>query len=230
MNIQKRTAKEFVKKYRLTNKTLSLERTKEIIKALGFKLYLYNKYGRSEESVQKVLDGLNLTDYSAGKDAFTYVTNTDRIVFYRKHLSDEEALYLLLHEIGHILSGHSVKKGILAYSDVTAEKEANEFAFYVYNYAKRRMAKQKSSVCAAVALAAGLIFSLPYINAPAPETQKTYTGIENKEVYITKSGKSYHNSWCDYISGKNNLIKLTVSEADAAGYLPCSFCKPDITD
>ena len=230
MNIQKKKAKKFIKKYKITEKTLTSERIKEVLSSLGFKLYAHNKYGLSSQSVQPLLENLDLAEYSSGKNAFAYISSTNRLVFYHRQLSEEELLYVLLHETGHIVCEHSVRNNILAYNDLTAEREANEFAFYVYKYAASRTAKKITLLCAAVFLTIGLLFAFPNIKVPAPETQKTYAGIENKEVYITKSGKSYHNSWCDYISGKNNLIKLTVSEADAAGYLPCSFCKPDITD
>lgn len=43
-------------------------------------------------------------------------------------------------------------------------------------------------------------------------------------VYVTAKGKKYHKPDCYHISGKTNLIKLTVEEAQQAGYEPCKDC------
>lgn len=43
-------------------------------------------------------------------------------------------------------------------------------------------------------------------------------------VYVTAKGKKYHKPDCYHISGKTNLIKLTVEEAERAGYEPCKDC------
>jgi len=46
-----------------------------------------------------------------------------------------------------------------------------------------------------------------------------------KVVYITKTGKKYHRAGCRYL--KRSMIPITLSEAIARGYTPCSVCKPD---
>ena len=228
MNRQKKMAKEFVRKYKLCKKSLTAERMKCILESMGFAFHAYNKCGKSSAKVQALLDSLGLSAYSAGKNAFTYISTSDRIIFHHRQLGHDELLYLLIHEAGHIVCGHETYKGLLAYSDVNAEKEANEFAFYVYIYSEKHKNRYAFAVGAAVLLSATVIFSAPAINTPSRSIQKTFSG-ESKEVYITKSGKRYHNSWCTYIIGKN-AAPVTISEAAEAGYTPCSYCKPDTAD
>ena len=43
-------------------------------------------------------------------------------------------------------------------------------------------------------------------------------------VYITKTGSKYHRGWCQYLS--SSKIAISLSDAKAHGYDPCSVCKP----
>jgi methylphosphotriester-DNA--protein-cysteine methyltransferase len=49
--------------------------------------------------------------------------------------------------------------------------------------------------------------------------------VFSQTVYITKSGKKYHNSSCSYLSGSK--VSIDLSEAIEKGFTPCSRCKPD---
>lgn len=42
--------------------------------------------------------------------------------------------------------------------------------------------------------------------------------------YATKSGKKYHESYCSYVSGKENLLKIPKQNIDTSKYEPCSKC------
>lgn len=58
-------------------------------------------------------------------------------------------------------------------------------------------------------------------------TKKSSKKSEDKKstiVYITKTGKKYHCSGCRYL--KRSKIKISLKEAKAAGYTPCSVCCP----
>lgn len=62
------------------------------------------------------------------------------------------------------------------------------------------------------------------------ETTETSTEIstspkdDNEFVYITSHGSKYHLPGCRYIEGKDNLITLTVDEAEVNGFEPCKVC------
>ena len=43
-------------------------------------------------------------------------------------------------------------------------------------------------------------------------------------VYVTKTGEKYHRANCGYLRQSKRAISL--SDAKAAGYTPCSRCKP----
>lgn len=43
-------------------------------------------------------------------------------------------------------------------------------------------------------------------------------------VYVTKEGERYHLPGCYHIRGKENLIEMTVEQAETAGYEPCKDC------
>ena len=46
----------------------------------------------------------------------------------------------------------------------------------------------------------------------------------SQTVYITKTGKKYHVQTCGYLS--RSSIAISLSDAIAAGYTPCSVCDP----
>ena len=49
----------------------------------------------------------------------------------------------------------------------------------------------------------------------------------NTTVYVTKTGKCYHEYSCSYLK---SCIETTLSEAVAGGYTPCSKCRPPKLD
>lgn len=57
--------------------------------------------------------------------------------------------------------------------------------------------------------------------AAAPTAQPADSNVI---VYITKSGSKYHSAGCEYLS--KSCIPITLTEAKAKGYTPCSKCDP----
>ena len=45
-------------------------------------------------------------------------------------------------------------------------------------------------------------------------------------VYITKTGKKYHRDGCRYL--RQSRIPVTLKDAKANGYTPCSVCRPPV--
>ena len=58
---------------------------------------------------------------------------------------------------------------------------------------------------------------------PGPSTQQQ-TQTKEQTVYITKTGKKYHRATCRYLS--RSKIAVSLKDAKANGYGPCSVCKP----
>jgi len=48
----------------------------------------------------------------------------------------------------------------------------------------------------------------------------------SQTVYITKTGKKYHEATCRYLS--RSSIAINFSDARAEGYTPCSICDPPV--
>lgn len=60
----------------------------------------------------------------------------------------------------------------------------------------------------------------PAAVSPIPPQQET----KDITVYITKTGHKYHRAGCRYLS--RSEIAITLSQAKAEGYTPCSVCNP----
>lgn len=50
------------------------------------------------------------------------------------------------------------------------------------------------------------------------------SAIHAQTVYVTKSGKKYHEASCRYVS--STAFNLKLNEAVSRGYTACSICKP----
>jgi len=58
----------------------------------------------------------------------------------------------------------------------------------------------------------------------APREEKQQEINEDIIVYITRTGKKYHRGWCSYL--RRSKIPISLKEACARGYIPCSRCRP----
>ncbi len=98
----------------------------------------------------------------------------------------------------------------------------------------KRKAAVFGATIAAVVLSAGALllfkFSPPSVlnvtshSVPDRVSSSESSDMETSEVYVTSSGKKYHKAECYHISGKHNLIELSISQAEQVGYEPCKDC------
>lgn len=57
------------------------------------------------------------------------------------------------------------------------------------------------------------------------DTYLTTDTAPSGTVWVTPSGEKYHEGWCRYISGRNDLTYYySAEDAINAGYAPCSVC------
>lgn len=61
----------------------------------------------------------------------------------------------------------------------------------------------------------------PAVATPSSTTTPEPTSIT---VYVTKTGEKYHRDGCRYLS--QSKIQISLKDAKARGYDPCSVCKP----
>lgn len=51
--------------------------------------------------------------------------------------------------------------------------------------------------------------------------------INSTSVVVSPFGAKYHLPSCRYISDKDNLTEINITEAENQGYLPCKICFPE---
>jgi micrococcal nuclease len=69
-----------------------------------------------------------------------------------------------------------------------------------------------------------MLFSVPAIALAQQPTQPQQTQTKQQTVYVTKTGKKYHTATCRYLA--KSKIPISLKDAKANGYTPCSVCKP----
>lgn len=219
------SANEIIRKYQL--KDVNVDSLSEIITKLGYTLVLFNKCANNDD-VETILNNLNLQEYILSSRGFTYTDSNYRLVFLNECLNDEESVFVLAHEIGHIVFNH-VKAGTVIGNDVQEEYEANEFVHYLLNppplmKLKNTIATHKKLViCVAIVLIITLIVSIVFMRF---NEEQTYHG----EYYVTTSGHKYHREECIYVKYKNNTSRLSKEDFEKGLYDACDVCLPDDND
>lgn len=102
----------------------------ERLRLMNISIILYNTPQGDTELMR-----YNLTDKALKLKGFTY-SGAVKIIFIDTKLSYEDKLYVLLHEVGHILLGHIGDCKLYARSKVFTEIEADAFAYDVLKMRK----------------------------------------------------------------------------------------------
>lgn len=104
----------------------------------------------------------------------------------------------------------------------SAEQFAQEPLLRAYERIAHRAQKGLWSPRAAATDGAPTSRPVPQITT-RPATPAPETGAD-VQVYVTKSGKKYHRKECRFVT--EGATAMTVKQAQAQGYTPCSRCKP----
>ena len=68
-----------------------------------------------------------------------------------------------------------------------------------------------------------IMMSIGLLGSILVEASSFVTSAEKEQtVFVTKTGKKYHQSTCGYL--KNSSIEISLSEAKISGYTACSKC------
>ncbi len=214
----KKLSGEFLRKYIKGRPTST-----KLVSALeeqGYTVIKYNAVSNSED-VTKLARLLDVTEYIRSSKGFTYTDSNNRIVFLNDDLSEEEQVYVLLHEQGHILCRH-FNEGSVMGTDVIQEHEANEFVHYALASAAGTrivlLGKPIILFLTLIALAVIIITLIGVVNQ-----QKTYYG----EFYVTDTGHKYHKADCIFVKNKDNVRRLTKEEFESGEFEPCEMCLPE---
>lgn len=241
--MKKRDIIKFVKSYDVTA-NVTQEKIAEVAQALGYSVYYYYP-DSTDGKTAKILQNLRLSDYASTVDAFTCTLDAQGLLFVRSGLAREDTVFLLLHEIGHIVCEHKAQNHLF-YHGVKNEREANNFAEAILsvtsaNKSRAKIAKVSKTVCAALLFASIAVIAIVNkpapaispampIHAPAPqESPALQTAPGDFEVYVFPSGKRYHLESCSEVTGRSTGRQTTLAEA-RKDYTPCSKCHPPILE
>lgn len=217
----KKTAKRFIKKYKLTS--VDYVALKNTVKDMGYTVIEFNSMC-NEKDIEIVIKNLNLEEYIKRSRAFTYVSSEYRLIFVNEDLNAEEKLIVLSHEIGHIVCQHFSRSPVIGY-DVVDEYEANEFSHHLlkrsfWNGLRLAISGHKKMV----AIIASALFVILAVGVAVIiiNKEKSYYG----DFYITTTGDRYHQSECIHVKNSNNIERLTKEQFESGEYEPCGICLP----
>lgn len=211
----------------------------KFISRMGFSVIFYNTPEGDIEAarygVHKEIDE---------NEAFTY-NCAAHIIFIDNNSSCERKLYLLLHEIGHILMDHFDGNKILTTDEVLLDIEANAFVYEVLQCRPLIDISYPIAAAGIVCIFLSVYIVMPLIGGriiPAStmmNPQDNYSNIvpvesysaegdtdrKNEDfVYVTPSGNKFHRAACIHAKDKN-CIMITRKQAEKS-YTPCTVCNP----
>ena len=194
----KNSARNFCREYKV--KKLDTHKLKSIIRSQGYRIIRFGKV-YNDENTEALIKCLELNEYIASSNAFTYTDEEYRFVFLENNLSEKEELILLAHEEGHIYNKH-FGEYVVAGKNIIQEYEANEFCHYVLNpgffnsVTNRILAHKAISACLVSVIIAvvGLSVAIPSITAGQKYDTEYYFAVnasavcqvEQKTFYRTK--------------------------------------------
>lgn len=123
----KKLVKQTFEKYSISQVTP--DKIKDIINAQGYIVIRYSFSDISQET-KRLMETLGVLEYASFHDSFTYSGLSKRIVFVRSDVSDSEYFYLLLLELGRILT-YTHKTDNLIGATTLEQAYACEFAYHV---------------------------------------------------------------------------------------------------
>lgn len=208
-----KTAIKFINKD--IKKKLDFRTITECLKSKGYTVIFYNP-----EEGNNLIESYGLTEFSRTVKAFTVRKDALKIVFISSVVPPEDKLYLLLHEVGHIVLGH-LNTNSLTTNSRLQDMEAEAFAYTLLNPPKQnKLLLSFFVIIIMLSFVFGTLLTPNVIPVTAPvSTQTTY-----EYVYITPSGKKFHRENCIYTQDKK-CTSLTKEEAQKT-HEPCLVCKP----
>ena len=216
--------KNAVKKFSKSVKKIDFVNAENFAENLGFTTVFFNtpegdltllKCGYSEEDKKY--------------KAFTHI-DTAKIIFINNNVENESKLYLLLHEIGHILLGHIGDGQSNTRNPVLMDVETDAFVNEVLHYKKFNYWLVLYTIVMLI-----LGFSVGNIMAnngnptnpniePVNALDDVISDNQNDTVYVTPTGTKFHRIDCRYTKDKDCKA---MSRAEAVqNYAPCKVCKP----
>lgn len=214
----KKIAGEYLR--RQISGAVTSEKVISALQSQGYTVVPFNAVSNSSD-ISELAALLGVGEYIRSSKGFTYADSNNRIVFLNEDLSEEERVYVLLHEQGHILCRHLCEGNILG-NDVVQEHEANEFVHFVlYPTLGMKIAQRRKQIIISLSAIIAAVTIIALIGAV--NQQKTYYG----EYYITETGHKYHKADCVFVKNKINVRRLTEEEFESGEFEACEMCLPE---
>ena len=220
-NVIKKAVNQFIKKHRITN--INYLALKEVVKNIGFTVVEFNNIF-NDKDIETVIQNLRLEETVLHSRGFTYTDKNYRLVFINEDLSNEEKLYVLSHELGHIVCGHYTTSPIIG-KDVKEEHEANEFSHYLLKnnlLRNLKIAISEHKRMAIVLTSILFVILALVVTGLIINKENSYYG----DFCITTTGDKYHQAECIHVKNNNNIERLTKEQFESGEYEPCGTCLP----
>ncbi|MEE0265750.1 MAG: ImmA/IrrE family metallo-endopeptidase [Acutalibacteraceae bacterium] len=217
----KNKVKDFKKNFEIGD--CSYKNLRNATEKQGFIVVEFNHI-YNNDTVQALIDALNVSDDILRTNGFTYADRDYRIVFVHEDLNEQEKLLVLAHENGHIFLEHISSQSIIG-KDVREEYEANEFTHYLLERnvgVKLTEVIQKHKKMFLCTLSALLLLLVGVVIFIAVNNEQQYYG----DYYITATGSKYHEKNCVFVKGKTNIGRLTEEQFESGDYQACKVCLP----
>lgn len=218
MDNASKAARDLLRRYRISKP--SLDNLCAVVSEQGYEIIDFDP---KDKSIAVLSEELALTPEILNQNAFAYQNKGVRLLFVRDNLTAEEKLYVIAHELGHIILGH-LQSG--SHASVLEEYEADEFMHYLLHprlwtsfLVTVLRHKLIAGLIVGIAMAAALVGGISgYISVQ---------GIYSGDLYITPNGRKYHRANCSVIKNSAHSRRMTVEEYESGDYEPCKLCVPD---
>ena len=202
----------------------------------GFTVIEFTKF--ADEDANELINELGLSGKAAAYSAFVYWSNSVRLVFIEKDLSNSEKTALLRHELGHICDENYRNS---SFSHIQKEEFANSFSTFLCSpplYIRfLAWIKKRKVVCSAAVALVLLVGLFVFVLQPKfLDNKQTSSGVsavssgdKTEMFYVTTHGKKYHRENCPYIKSRTNVEKHNLEYMLENGYTPCFYCVADDT-
>ena len=219
--IGKTFADKILRKYMLLKPTL--DELVYIASESGYEIIDYSQTDNLD-GILTLAERLSIQSYIEAGTAFTYNNNETKLIFLCETMTNDEKLYALAHELGHIFCEH-FNINSKTVNSIKEEREANEFAHYLLDPSictKTAVLLMKYKKALTVGVLALLVIIAIFSIWNYAANKKPYS----IEYYKTTSGEKYHEKDCFIIKDKNNIERLTEKEYNSGEYGPCQICLP----
>ncbi len=207
---------------RIKKKGITFEAVKDYAKRIGFSVLMYDS---PEGKIE--IEAYDLQELASKRKSFVFDSKV-KYIFITSAAQEYEKIFLLLHELGHVLLGHTSPHCVK--DSFNCEMEADAFAYEVLHHTHRISPKLVSVFLVLTAFLTGVLiprsFLFPlkteFLQNSISESAEVYTSAV---VYITPSGSKYHTSDCRYVLGNAKAKKISLTEASLT-HTPCKVCTP----